>query len=110
MWLEMLCECCWWREIRLLAQMSPDKTCLSAVETNSSLVAENSDRLTWLTTGTVDSSSMSEHGETDGKIKELVSVNHRGITGEHEFTGLKRLNPPHMLDMILVDMNGTLLN
>lgn len=49
--------------------MQTDKTCLSVVERNFSLVAEKSDWLPWLTLGTVDSVSMSEHGETDGKLE-----------------------------------------
>ncbi len=47
-----------------------DKTCSSAAETNFSLVAE-SDWFTWLTPGTVGSLSMSQHGETDGKLKRV---------------------------------------
>lgn len=48
--------------------MQTDKTCLSGVETNFSLVAEKSD---WLPPGTVDSVSMSKHGKTDGKLKRV---------------------------------------
>lgn len=40
-------------------------------KTNFSLVAEKSDWLPWLTPGTVDSVSMSEHGEADGKLKRV---------------------------------------
>lgn len=69
-------------------------------------VPGESDWLTWLTSGSVDSLSASECVETDGKWKTswFRSV-HQGITGEREHSALQRLNPSVLCDKIHFDLN-----